>query len=256
MAKFEIRIQWALSSEHISLDFGQLKEGDFLTTTEVWADKKDPGPHTYEAVCSQVKKSPETDHFEVLLSYKKELNPHLKDKWISWGDFRIVIKKTDDSITGEMPEFKASAASDGSTPNAIAKKVTILFCDLYQEAYESVNRRIRLGQTEMRADLMHLDTCCVISGETTEQALEAAHIVDAKNGGVAHIRNSFLLRADLHNLFDANVLSITTDGTWSIQSKKMSPDYESLIKSNPRLNDATLERISEALKNRLEERQK
>lgn len=54
---------------------------------------------------------------------------------------------------------------------------------------------------------IYASRCCV-TGCTVEQALEAAHILDVKNGGKEIPENGLLLRADIHALFDHDLLGI------------------------------------------------
>ncbi|MEH2217545.1 MAG: HNH endonuclease [Nostoc sp.] len=49
---------------------------------------------------------------------------------------------------------------------------------------------------------------CAISGSDVEQALEAAHIIPYLGSETNHPSNGLLLRADLHTLFDLNLIAI------------------------------------------------
>ena len=67
----------------------------------------------------------------------------------------------------------------------------------------------RRGQPQFRAALMNAyDGRCAISGCPVEQALEAAHIVGYRGARTNHVTNGLLLRADLHTLFDAGLMTI------------------------------------------------
>jgi putative restriction endonuclease len=52
---------------------------------------------------------------------------------------------------------------------------------------------------------------CAITGERTEPALEASHIKPYKQDGPNRVNNGLLLRADLHQIFDAGLITITPD---------------------------------------------
>ncbi|HLK15888.1 MAG TPA: HNH endonuclease signature motif containing protein [Fimbriimonadaceae bacterium] len=69
--------------------------------------------------------------------------------------------------------------------------------------------RPRLGQGSFR--LMTLDnyrhTCC-ITGETTRDVIEAAHILPVSRGGEHRLDNGLALRADMHILYDRGLLAI------------------------------------------------
>ncbi|HIF6794589.1 TPA: HNH endonuclease [Escherichia coli] len=49
---------------------------------------------------------------------------------------------------------------------------------------------------------------CVITGSRLRQRTEAAHLMEHRNGGVDHYTNGLLLRHDIHDLFDANMIAI------------------------------------------------
>jgi HNH endonuclease/EVE domain len=68
----------------------------------------------------------------------------------------------------------------------------------------------RHRQDRFRDQLLSIWRACAISGCSIETALEAAHIVPhSEQGSVSmHPRNGLILRADLHNLFDAGLLRI------------------------------------------------
>ena len=75
--------------------------------------------------------------------------------------------------------------------------------------FKTAEVQIRQGQPEFRRALLALyDHKCVISGCTTRDALQAAHIKSVSDGGTHSTRNGLILRADLHNLFDRGLITI------------------------------------------------
>lgn len=67
----------------------------------------------------------------------------------------------------------------------------------------------RQGQTQFRQALLKAySSKCAITGFDAEAALEAAHIVPYSETGNNDPSNGILLRADLHTLFDLNLLAI------------------------------------------------
>ena len=67
----------------------------------------------------------------------------------------------------------------------------------------------RRGQQAFRASLMdRFDGRCVASGCAVRAVLEAAHIMPYRGIGDNHVDNGLLLRADLHTLFDLDLLGI------------------------------------------------
>jgi len=76
---------------------------------------------------------------------------------------------------------------------------------------EKVLRAIyeRRGQPEFRQRLLKAyDGRCCITGCDAEQALEAAHIVSYAETGSQKIENGLLLRADVHTLFDLDLVTV------------------------------------------------
>lgn len=70
----------------------------------------------------------------------------------------------------------------------------------------------RLGQGSFRVLVTDAySRRCAMTGERTLPALEASHIKSYSEGGPHLIRNGLLLRSDLHNLFDAGYVTLSTD---------------------------------------------
>lgn len=68
---------------------------------------------------------------------------------------------------------------------------------------------LRPGQLHFRRELLEVyDRKCCLSEFDVERALEAAHILPYQGVEYDDVRNGLLVRADLHRLFDAHLLSI------------------------------------------------
>lgn len=77
----------------------------------------------------------------------------------------------------------------------------------------SVSIKRRRGQADFRAKLLvAYDKKCAVTGYNWLDALEAAHIVAYKNRASNEISNGLLLRADIHTLFDLNLVGINAEG--------------------------------------------
>jgi putative restriction endonuclease len=75
--------------------------------------------------------------------------------------------------------------------------------------FVSHGRRARRGQRKLRLNLLKLyNSQCAITGDSPTEVLEAAHIVSHADSGINHSKNGLLLRADIHSLFDSNLLRI------------------------------------------------
>lgn len=90
--------------------------------------------------------------------------------------------------------------------------------------------------------------CCVLTGETTTEALEAAHLIPARNGENDVSFNGITLKADLHRLFDARLFTFRDNGRVTVTDphSRLSPAYCALLR-NKRLPAATLERVRQTL---------
>lgn len=91
--------------------------------------------------------------------------------------------------------------------------------------YAFGKRKARPGQGRFRRRLLEAyEGACCVTNETTSEVLEAAHIEPYVNEESDHVQNGILLRADLHDLFDAGLLTIDT-GFRVVLSKHLSSPY-------------------------------
>ncbi|QXB59582.1 HNH endonuclease [Pantoea agglomerans] len=96
-----------------------------------------------------------------------------------------------------------------------------------------VNRSIkqRRGQKSFREKLIKSHPQCAISKSKIVDILEAAHIFPYRNKTHNHISNGMLLRADLHTLFDLNLIAINpSDMTLRIAKNLEKSEYANLDK--------------------------
>jgi hypothetical protein len=92
-----------------------------------------------------------------------------------------------------------------------------------------VNQLARPQQQKFREGLLDLYGKCALSGCTTIPALEAAHVVPVKSLGNDKASNGILLRADLHKLFDADLIAVNpADGSVHVTTQCGS-DYGDLL---------------------------
>lgn len=86
--------------------------------------------------------------------------------------------------------------------------------------------RARLGQGTFRILVTSAyHRRCAISGERALPVLEASHIKPFACSGPNRIDNGLLLRSDIHKLFDAGYLTISTDYRVEV-SKRIKEDFE------------------------------
>ena len=99
----------------------------------------------------------------------------------------------------------------------------------------SINRSNRRpGQQRFRHDLLEQVPKCPITGVDLPTVLQAAHIKPHAFGGPENVDNGLPLRADIHSLFDAGLLSIkpiSEDRLCSIElaNSKVEENYRELV---------------------------
>ena len=94
--------------------------------------------------------------------------------------------------------------------------------------------------------LAHDDHRCVLTGEATIKALDAAHLIPAATGENDVPCNGITLRADLHRLFDADLFTFDPDGQVVRIAQELSATYRRLLR-NRHLPPSTLERLRATL---------
>lgn len=80
-----------------------------------------------------------------------------------------------------------------------------------QDEREIIERAIRLrrGQQKFREGLLkRFNSTCVVTGSKIKDVLEAAHIMPYRGEKDNDLNNGLLLRADIHTLFDLNLVAI------------------------------------------------
>ena len=103
--------------------------------------------------------------------------------------------------------------------------------------------------SKFRANVLNLDNACVISGETTNEVLDAAHICPVADYNDDHVGNGIMLRTDIHRLYDRGMFIINpNNGEIELGSihRGLSEEYIELL-VGAQLPDATFNRVQEAL---------
>ena len=73
---------------------------------------------------------------------------------------------------------------------------------------------LRPKQTEFRKKLMEAYSGkCLLSNASISEVLQACHIIPVKNNGDDSVGNGFILRSDLHLLYDSGHIKINEDGS-------------------------------------------
>ena len=94
-----------------------------------------------------------------------------------------------------------------------------------------------------------MDERCVISEEETPEVLDAAHLRPVKEGGEELVENGFILRTDIHRLYDRGMFLINPEDGKLVVDRSLSKYYKQLFSESP-LQPKTLKRVREALEER------
>jgi putative restriction endonuclease len=106
-------------------------------------------------------------------------------------------------------------------------------------------RKERKGQSVFRqAILSTYGHRCCITNEAVEELLEAAHIQPYVDERSNHIQNGLCLRVDLHRLFDAGLISVTTQNTLQVSHRLADTSYAAIDGKQLRLPQSALDKPS------------
>ena len=107
-------------------------------------------------------------------------------------------------------------------------------------------------ESSFRDKVLDMDGRCVISGEETRAVLDAAHLRPVEEGGEDRVENGFILRTDIHRLYDRGMFLINPkDGKLVVDDRNLSKYYRELL-GHSQLPQSTLRRVCEALQERWE----
>lgn len=88
---------------------------------------------------------------------------------------------------------------------------------------------LRRGQPQFRAQLLDAyGSKCAITGCSAIEVLEAAHVLPYRGDHTDRVDNALLLRADLHTLFDCQLLWITAELTVALAPTLLASCYAEL----------------------------
>ncbi|WP_227107413.1 HNH endonuclease signature motif containing protein [Chromobacterium rhizoryzae] len=241
MYKKYLEVAWMNVTEFVPLDLNSLSENIQITSTlEEWPAADDAKPRTPHFVnyktYSQVERRGDGG-FVVRITYKHDNNLHIQYEDALWGVSTIVIPQG--AHSGE-------ASWKGVDTEKYDGTVQWTWRDKEEEKRTRSSKTVvDRNQLRFRHALLSLDKCCGITGETTERALEAAHIVPVAEDGMEWLENGILLRADLHRLYDKHLFTIQPDGKVKLQGE-LSDAYIELLKDK-RLPTSVLIRVKAAL---------
>lgn len=136
-------------------------------------------------------------------------------KWLEANNLELI---TEDETNPAQGNVSNSIPDSSKEPEVIAEinAADDLADDEFDpEKIQDARRKIttsitrRQGQPQFRQQLLiAYNSRCAISGCDVEQVLEAAHIIPYRGAQTNHPSNGLLLRADIHTLFDVNLIAI------------------------------------------------
>jgi predicted restriction endonuclease len=92
----------------------------------------------------------------------------------------------------------------------------------------------RPEQASFRSELFSIyNGACAVSGCSIPEILQAAHLETVNGKDINDPRNGILLRADIHELFDAGLFSLSRDGFQIEASELLTDDYYLGFKGAP-----------------------
>lgn len=143
---------------------------------------------------------------ELLVFYREETKQFAGGAFVYEGLFEYV------SHSGKEPADFILRRSELFAPNREFTENELFDPENESDARRKIMREIsvRQGQPAFRNALLKAYAGrCAISGCTVTTVLEAAHIMPYKGEHTNHVSNGLLLRADLHTLFDCDMIAIS-----------------------------------------------
>lgn len=237
-----LKIHWGIGNEYVPIPEGAERT---IITKEDWNKM---GMVTYNPTLEQLDLGKKRNVIELRYKRDEQVDRNVRDSdYARWGKSRIwwsPSRSRGKAQWSDDNDLKYSGIVDivdvdilgGEPPVGRLKKSV------------SVIVKARPKQKELRDQLIYLDKSCAISGEEQRAAIEAAHIVPVKADGQEVISNAFLLRADLHRLFDAGLFWFElTDCAYVKFGRSLSPYYSDLL-AGKSLPKKTFERVGDALR--------
>ncbi|MBG1257740.1 tetratricopeptide repeat protein [Nostoc commune] len=162
-----------------------------------------------DAIIEDIQEIPETVNdspTEVETTNKSAANPPILNNRVedtNKENSQGISEKINHNQLAEIKELTAVIEADGFfNPKSI------------KQARERITISIarRQGQPQFRQSLLEAyNYCCAITGCDAQEALEAAHIIPYSETENNHPSNGLLLRADIHTLFDLNLITINPE---------------------------------------------
>ena len=209
MHPLRLKIQWRSAREFIRLDLDRIDENtQSLRTEEDWLDGSLLHPYRPRLQYRRINDG----SLHLTLDYLQQDHPEYEGVRVIWGQSKITISPTLDSATVEWTSSPPRPEEDGLADCLVVEE------RMPSEAERESIRRLKRAQAKFKNSILPRESVCAASGESFQPALEAAHIQDVEDRGPNIPENGFLLRADLHKLFDDGFFTLSEDGFWTFDN--------------------------------------
>ncbi|HWH30779.1 MAG TPA: HNH endonuclease [Mycobacteriales bacterium] len=158
----------------------------------------------------------------VYIDWDAALTAELQDRPIFYEDYQQrvqgAVERANDETTAVLERWLRRVRSGGADAPTSS--------NVRRVPRETL---VRIGQGAFRnATLKRFGRACAITRTHEEWTLQAAHIVPVAEGGTHSAPNALLLRADLHNLFDRGLISVTSRLTVDVDRSVTDAAYRAL----------------------------
>lgn len=244
MNELALIVHWANRADYIEKEYITLNpdlDHQLIETTAEWCQP----PNRFYEYNTRGKAEKGTDgKIQLTIQYKEEDNgPDVADS--IWGTSRFVIDpRTDHGHLlwkpdgGKESRVKWHLVRRHATPDLFEQKK--------RRRTSSISR-----DESLRLAVLVEDRQCAITAENTPQSLDAAHVIAAADKGADCLDNAFLLRSDLHRLFDQGLFTVETDGTIRVTEKEAISSYYLKLLEGARIPQPVLRRIARALEHKV-----
>ncbi len=249
-----ILIDWGEHIESVPAELGSNPAADEIKNTRIRV--KDPRVRLTINTTSTRTKNPDGSQ-QIVIQYSQENNQDLvndqaivdqlgaPNTWY-WGTATIDFSADRNSCSAvwedrNYPKYNGEAQRCIVLPRAPLK---------LEQRDRKIVSQLERRQAAFREGLLSMYDCCAITDESTEDALEAAHIVPVAEGGRDSPDNGILLRADIHRVYDKCLFQIQHDGSITISDRNWISEYYRNILQGKTISNEIIERIQEALAKR------
>lgn len=150
---------------------------------------------------------------------------HFFERYLGRGSFGFVAVPSEYQDQFDTFEHRLPVVTASSSSTHPAGK--LLRAGMEERVWRSILER--RGQADFREQLLraYSHRCCM-TGCSAVDVLEAAHIVPHAAGGAVSLANGLLLRADIHTLFDLDLIGVDAWGKIRVSRRVTDKAYRDL----------------------------